>query len=136
MTEKKTKKTDKKTEAVENTKVDNSEKKLVKATAKTVRFSPRKVRYTLDLIRGKNVDEALDILTFLTSGPSDIVKKVVKSAAANAKNNHYLDETKLYIKECYADAGFVLKRYMPRAKGSASSINKRTSHITVVVCER
>ena len=128
-------KTEKKTEAVES-KSNTSEKKLVKAVAKTVRFSPRKVRYTLDLIRGKNVDEALDILTFLTSGPSDIVKKVVKSAAANAKNNHHLDETKLYIKECYADAGFVLKRYMPRAKGSASSINKRTSHITVVVCER
>ena len=115
---------------------EKTDLKLVKATAKTVRFSPRKVRYTLDLIRGKKVDEALDILTFSTSGPSDVVKKVVKSAAANAKNNHSLDENKLYIKECYADGGFVLKRYMPRAKGSASSINKRTSHITVVVAER
>ena len=129
------KKTDKKKE-VTDTKAETSEKKLVKAVAKTVRFSPRKVRYTLDLIRGKNVDDALDILTFSTSGPSDIVKKVVKSAKANAKNNHGLDETKLYIKECFADGGFVLKRYMPRAKGSAGSINKRTSHITVVVCER
>ena len=129
------KKTDKKKE-VTDTKAETSEKKLVKATAKTVRFSPRKVRYTLDLIRGKNVDEALDILTFSTSGPSDIVRKVVKSAQANAKTNHHLDETKLYVKECFADGGFVLKRYMPRAKGSASSIYKRTSHITVVVCER
>ena len=129
------KKTDKKKE-VSEVKEENSEKKLVKATAKTVRFSPRKVRYTLDLIRGKNVDDALDILTFSTSGPSDIVRKVVKSAQANAKTNHHLDETKLYIKECYADGGFVLKRYMPRAKGSAGSIYKRTSHITVVVCER
>lgn len=129
------KKTDKKKEVTE-TKAETSEKKLVKATAKTVRFSPRKVRYTLDLIRGKNVDEALDILTFSTSGPSDIVRKVVKSAQANAKTNHHLDETKLYIKECFADGGFVLKRYMPRAKGSAGSIYKRTSHITVVVCER
>ena len=128
-------KTETKPETVE-AKPETNEKKLVKAVAKTVRFSPRKVRYTLDLIRGKNVDDALDILTFSTSGPSDVVKKVVKSAKANAKTNHHLDETKLYIKECYADGGFVLKRYMPRAKGSAGSINKRTSHITVVVCER
>ena len=135
MAKTKTEKTEVKAETVE-TKTESTEKKLVKATAKTVRFSPRKVRYTLDLIRGKSVDEALDILTFSTSGPSDIVRKVVKSAKANAKTNHHLDETKLYIKECYADGGFVLKRYMPRAKGSAGSINKRTSHITVVVCER
>ena len=128
-----TEKTEKKTK---ETATETVEKKLVKATAKTVRFSPRKVRYTLDLIRGKNVDEALDILTFSTSGPSDVVRKVVKSAQANAKTNHHLDESKLYIKECFADGGFVLKRYMPRAKGSAGSINKRTSHITVVVCER
>ena len=113
-----------------------TEVKCVKATAKTIRHPARKVRYVLDLIRGKNVDEALGILKFTPNHAAEEVSKVVKSAAANAKNNFKLDETKLYIKECYANEGFTIKRYMPRAKGSAGSIMKRTSHITVVVAER
>lgn len=113
-----------------------TEAKCVKATAKTIRHPARKVRYVLDLIRGKNVDEALGILKFTPNHAAEEVSKVVKSAAANAKNNFKLDETKLYIKECYANEGFTIKRYMPRAKGSAGSIMKRTSHITVVVSER
>lgn len=108
----------------------------VKATAKTIRHPARKVRYVLDLVRGKDVSEALGILKFTPNHAAEDVSKVVKSAAANAKNNNKLDESKLYIKECYANEGFTIKRYMPRAKGSAGSIMKRTSHITVVVAER
>lgn len=107
----------------------------VKATAKTVRYTPRKVRLVLDMIRGKSVEEALAILQFTPNHAADAVAKVVKSAAANASHNHQLDESNLKIKSCYADEGIVLKRYMPRAKGSASQILKRTSHITVVVSD-
>lgn len=129
----KTKKVEK---PVEEVKPAATEVKTVKATAKTVRHPARKVRYVLDLVRGKDVAEALGILKFTPNHAADDIAKVVKSAAANAKNNFKLDETKLYIKECYANEGFTLKRYMPRAKGSAGSIMKRTSHITVVVAER
>lgn len=116
--------------------VKPTERVCVKATAKTVRHPARKVRYVLDLIRGKNVDEALGILKFTPNHAAENVYKVVKSAAANAKHNNKLDESKLYVKECYANEGVTIKRYMPRAKGSAGSIMKRTSHITVVVSER
>ena len=107
----------------------------VRATAKTVRYTPRKVRLVLDLIRGKSVDEALAILKFTPNHAAEAVYKVVKSAAANATNNNLLDYDSLYVKECYANEGITLKRYMPRAKGSASQILKRTSHITVVVSD-
>jgi large subunit ribosomal protein L22 len=108
----------------------------VKAVAKNVRLTPRKVRLVLDLVRGKDVKEALAILKFTPRNTAPVVAKVIKSAAANAKNNHQLDEDKLYVKACYADEARVLKRWMPRAKGSASQILKRSSHITVVVDER
>ena len=108
----------------------------VKATAKTVRIAPRKVRLVIDLIRGKDCKEALGILELTPNHAADAVKKVVKSAMANATHNHQLDEEKLYIKECYANEGITIKRWMPRAKGSASQILKRTSHITVVVDEK
>ena len=108
----------------------------VKATAKTVRYTPRKTRLVLDLIRGKDVEEALAILQFTPNHAATAVAKVVKSAAAIAVHNHQLDGSKLYVKSCYADEGVTLKRWMPRAKGSASQILKRTSHITVVVSER
>lgn len=108
----------------------------VKATAKTVRIAPRKVRLVLDLVRGKSVKEALDILKFTPNHAAATVSKVVKSAAANATHNHSLDENKLFIKACYANEGVTLKRFMPRAKGNASQILKRTSHITVVVDEK
>ena len=107
----------------------------VKATAKTVRVTPRKARLALDLVRGKSVEEALAILKFLPNKAAAEAYKVVKSAAANATHNHQLNAENLYIKECYANEGVVLKRFMPRAKGSASSIFKRTSHITVVVSD-
>lgn len=107
----------------------------VKATAKTVRYTPRKVRLVLDTIRGKSVDEAMAILKFTPNHAADAVYKVVKSATANAENNAHLNHDALYVKECYANEGVVLKRFMPRAKGNASQILKRTSHITVVVSD-
>lgn len=108
----------------------------VKASAKTVRVTTRKAKLVLDLIRGKDVKEATAILTFIPNKAARITKKVVKSACANATHNFQMDEEKLYVKACYADEGITMKRYMPRAKGSASPIMKRTSHITVVVAER
>ncbi len=108
----------------------------VKATAKTVRQSARKVRLVLDLIRGKDLKEAQAILKFTPRASSPIILKVLNSAVANATHNHNMDEEKLYVKACYADEARTLKRWMPRAKGSADQILKRQSHITVVVDER
>ena len=116
--------------------VKKTEPRDVKATARTVRVTTRKAKLVLDLIRGKDVKEAMGILTLLPNKAARITKKVVKSACANATHNFQMDEDKLYVKACYADEGITLKRYMPRAKGSASPIMKRTSHITVVVSER
>ena len=92
----------------------------VKATAKTIRIAPRKVRLVLDLVRGKDTKEALAILKFTPNHAAVAVSKVVKSAIANATNNNDMDENKLYIKACYANEGVTLKRFMPRAKGNAS----------------
>lgn len=108
----------------------------VKATAKTVRIAPRKVRLVLDLIRGKDAQEAMAILKFTPNHAAEAVSKVLKSAMANATHNHQLNGDKLYVKACYANEGVTMKRFMPRAKGSAAQILKRTSHITVVVEER
>ena len=108
----------------------------VKATAKTLRIPPRKARLVLDLIRGKDAEEAAAILKFTPNVAAESIAKVLKSAVSNAVNNNDMDEDKLYVKACYANEGVTLKRFMPRAKGSASAIHKRTSHITVVVDER
>ncbi len=107
-----------------------------KAVARTVRIAPRKARMVVDLIRGKNVGEAFAILFNTNRGVSPTVAKVLKSAVANAENNHDMNVEKLYIKAAYVDEGATLKRFQPRAKGSAFEILKRTSHITVVVAER
>ncbi|MDD5791547.1 MAG: 50S ribosomal protein L22 [Erysipelotrichaceae bacterium] len=107
-----------------------------RSTAKTVRVTARKARLVLDLIRGKDVEVAMGILSLTPNYAASVTKKVLKSAIANATNNNQLDESKLYVKECYANEGVTMKRFMPRAKGSASAIMKRTSHITVVVDER
>ena len=112
------------------------EPKDVKATAKTVRVTSRKAKLVLDLIRGKDVAEAMGILSLTPNYAAEVSLKVLKSAIANAVHNNQMDEEKLYVKECYANEGITMKRFMPRAKGSASSIMKRTSHITVVVAER
>jgi large subunit ribosomal protein L22 len=110
----------------------------MEATAKVtgVRITPRKVRLVIDLVRGKSVQDALGILANVNKSATPVVDKLIRSAAANAVNNFKMDESKLYIKTIYANDGARLKRYMPRAKGSADTYVKRTSHITVVVAER
>jgi len=107
-----------------------------RATAYNVRVTPRKARLVIDLIRGLGVNEALGVLANVNKAASPIVAKVVKSAASNAINNFGMDEESLYIAEIYANDGLRMKRYLPRAKGSASGLVKRTSHITVVVKQR
>ncbi|NLZ15828.1 MAG: 50S ribosomal protein L22 [Erysipelotrichaceae bacterium] len=104
-----------------------------KAHAKNVKVTPRKVRLVIDLVRGLPVKQALGILANVNRAASEPVMKVIKSAAANAVNNFGMDEATLYIAEIYANDGLRLKRYMPRAKGSASGLVKRSSNITVVV---
>jgi len=108
----------------------------VKAIAKSVRVSPRKVRPLIDMVRGKNVDEALTLLRFTPTPKARIVAKLVKSAAANAESNFQLSSQDLRIVEIFADEAPTLKRFRPRARGRASPILKRSSHITVVVGEK
>lgn len=104
-----------------------------KATAKFVRVTPMKARRVIDLVRGKNVDEALDILQFAPQAASEPVAKVLASAVANAENNLDLDRRTLVVAQAFADEGPTMKRFRPRAQGRAFRIRKRTSHITVVV---
>ena len=107
-----------------------------KATLRYIRISPRKVSIVCDQIRGKSVKDAEGILALIPKAASDPLAKLVHSAAANAENNHGMDPEKLYVAETYATPGPIIKRYMPRAKGRAYGIKKRTSHVTVVVKER
>ena len=107
----------------------------VKAVAKNVKVSPSKVKPILDLIRGKRVEEALMILSFLPSPHARTVAKVVKSAAANAENNFEMSYPNLRIVKAIADKGITLKRFRPQARGRVNPILKRTSHITIVVEE-
>jgi len=107
-----------------------------RAVARHVRISPRKARQVIDLIRGKDVDEALTILKFTPKGASPMVEKVLRSAVANAENNFEMDVDSLYVAECFVDVGPTLKRIRPRARGMADRIRKRTSHITVILRER
>ena len=104
-----------------------------RAIAKNVKVTPRKVRLVIDLVRGLPVKQALGILANVNRAASEPVSKLIKSAAANATNNFGMDEDALYIAEIYATDGLRMKRYLPRAKGSASGLVKRSSHITVVV---
>lgn len=106
-----------------------------KAIARHVRISPTKVRQVVDLIRGKSVAEAVAILKFTPKAASRVVLKVVRSAAANAETNLELDQDRLYVARAYVDQGPTQKRIIPRARGRADRIRKRTSHITVVVAE-
>jgi large subunit ribosomal protein L22 len=107
-----------------------------KAIANYVRMSPMKVGIVLDLIRGKNVNEAFAILQYTPKDAAVVVNKVLKSAVANAENNFNLDTSRLFVAEAYAGPGPILKRFRPHAQGRAFSIKKRTTHITVVVKER
>lgn len=107
-----------------------------KAIAKMVRIAPRKVRLVVDLIRGKDIMEAKAILNNTNKRSTVVVKKLLDSAVANATHNKDLNKDNLYIKMVQVNEGPRLKRFLPRAKGSASGLVKRTSHITLVVSER
>ena len=107
----------------------------VRAVAKYVRIAPRKARLVVDQIRNLPVERALEILNFSERAAAVPVAKVLNSAVANAQNNAEI-RGDLYVKYAYVDEGPTLKRFRPRAKGSASRINKRTCHITVVVAPR
>ena len=107
-----------------------------KATLRYARISPRKVQIVCDLIRGKSVPQATAILMSTPKAASELMLKVLKSAAATAENTHQLDPEKLYVSETYANPGPIIKRMHPRAQGRAFRINKRTSHITIAVSER
>ncbi|WP_197382440.1 50S ribosomal protein L22 [Mycolicibacterium mengxianglii] len=106
------------------------------AVARFVRISPTKARRVIDLVRGKSVAEALDILRWAPQSASEPVAKVIASAAANAQNNEGLDPDTLVVATVYADEGPTAKRIRPRAQGRAFRIRKRTSHITVIVESR
>ncbi|MFH1169354.1 MAG: 50S ribosomal protein L22 [Chloroflexota bacterium] len=108
----------------------------VKATAKDTGISARKIRPLVDMVRGKKVDEALSLLKFMPSPRARLVAKVVKSAAANAENNFQMVPADLKIVTIFADEARMMKRFRPRSRGRASSILKRSSHITVVVAEQ
>ena len=104
-----------------------------RAIAKNVRLTPRKARLVIDLVRGKDVKYALGLLANTNKAASEPVAKLIKSAAANAVNNFGMDEDSLYVATIYANDGLRMKRYLPRAKGSASGLVKRNCHLTVVV---
>ena len=107
-----------------------------KATLKYARISSRKVKIVADLIKGKDIDEALAILKYTPKASSEMLEKLLKSAIANAENNHHMAHEKLYVADIFANQGPTLKRIRPAAKGSAVRIRKRTSHITIVLKER
>ncbi|MHB9133408.1 MAG: 50S ribosomal protein L22 [Armatimonadota bacterium] len=106
------------------------------ASARNIRMSPLKVRRVIDLIRGKDYQEAVDILNFTPNIAAEPIRKVVKSAAANAENNLSLEPERLYIKACFVDGGFTFKRIHPTTMGRVRHIARRTSHITVQLAER
>lgn len=107
----------------------------VRAISKDTGVSPRKVRPLVDMVRGKKVDEALNLLKFAPTPLARVVAKTVKSAAANAENNFQMSPMDLRIINIFADEARTLKRNRPRARGRASLICKRSSHITVIVAE-
>lgn len=107
-----------------------------KATAKYVRMSPSKLKPVTDLVRGKDLNEALTILKFTSGKGAELVEKVVQSAAANAENNHDMNPDELYVAEIYANQGPTTKRFRAGAQGRASMILKRTSHIAVTLRSR
>jgi large subunit ribosomal protein L22 len=110
-----------------------NEREGTRAVLRYARLSPSKVREVLDLIRGKPVHEAEDILRFSERDAAFVVSKVLHSAVANAENNDELDPEELYVSACFADEGTTIKRWRPRARGRATRIRKRTSHITLIV---
>ncbi len=108
----------------------------VRAVSKYIRISPQKARLVADLIRGKDVDEALSILKFTPKKAARLIDKTLRSAIANAEQSRVIDMDSLYVKKIYVDEGPTMKRWMAKAMGRASRILKRTSHITVVLDEK
>ena len=115
---------------------EENQKLEATAVLKYARISSRKVKIVADLIRGKNAEDALAIVKFTPKASSEIIEKLLKSAMANAENNHGMNVSNLYVAEIYANQGPTLRRIRPAAKGSAVRIRKRTSHITIVLKER
>lgn len=107
--------------------------KRPRAIAKYIRISPDKVRIVLNIIRGQKYTDAVAILKNTPKSASEVVLKLINSAAANAENNLNMSKSDLVVAECFADGGPILKRVRPRAQGRAFRINKRTSHITVIL---
>ena len=107
-----------------------------KAVSRYVRIAPRKARIVVDLVRGKSVPQAREILAFCERAAAETVVKTLNSAVANAEHQHHVRPESLIVKTAFVDEGPTLKRIRPRAKGSASRIRKRTSHITIVVAPR
>ena len=110
-----------------------NERDGTRAVLRYCRMSAYKVRAVLDLIRGQDVARAADILRICERQAADVVGKVLASAVANAENNDQLDPEELYVSACFADEGMTIKRWRPRARGRATRIRKRTSHITIIV---
>ena len=108
----------------------------VKSEARNIRLTPRKARLVVDLVRNKGVNEALQILEAVNKKASPLVGKVVKSAIANAENNFKLKRDSLYISKAYINAGSIIKRLNPKARGRADTIFKKLSHITIFLSER
>lgn len=106
------------------------------ARLRFLRYSPRKVRLVVDMVRGKDADKALAILSFDPHHPTRDVKKLIESALANAKHNFHLEASNMYVQQIRVDGGPTLKRNFPRAMGRAAPIRRRTSHVTVVLGER
>jgi large subunit ribosomal protein L22 len=107
-----------------------------KAVAKYIRISPRKARLVADQIRGKNAKEALAVLKVIPNKPADPIYKVLHAAMSNAENNFEMNRDDLYVSQAYIDEGPTMKRFRPRARGMASRIRKRTSHITIILKEK
>ena len=107
----------------------------VRAKLSHLRIAPRKVRLVADLVRGKKTATAQNLLNFTRNKSAAIILKLLNQAVANAKNNSKLDETNLFISKITVDAGPILKRFRPRARGSANEIQKKTSHITIILDE-
>lgn len=110
--------------------------KRPRAVAKYIRISPRKVKVVIDLIRGKQVDQALAILMYTPKSAAPVVEKLLNSAIANAENNLSMDRESLYVAEVYANQGPTLKRYWARSHGRADMILKRSSNITIVLDQK
>ena len=115
---------------------ENTQVIEARASLNYARISSRKVKIVADLIRGKSVEEAQNIVKFAPKASAEILEKLLNSAIANAENNHFMNRSNLYVAEIYANQGPTLKRIRPAAKGSAVRIRKRTSHITIVLREK